>query len=87
MRRNEKGITLVSLIITVIVLLILSGVVIYSVSTSPSTRDLMRMRADLELLRDRVLTYYNNHGQLPITGNEITEFPATFPRTQRRCLL
>ena len=66
--KNQKGITIVSLVSAVIILLILSAIIIYSITTNVSNQNLLRMRADVELLRDRVLIYYNRYGHVPVTG-------------------
>ena len=71
--RGNRGITMISLIITILLLLILAGVIIYDFSTSSSSRDFMRMRSDLDLLRDRVLLHYNNHGSVPTRGTPLTQ--------------
>lgn len=65
--KSKKGITLVSLVITVIVLLILSGTAIYNSKSTKSVEKYNKMVADFELLNDKILVYYNKYGEVPIT--------------------
>ncbi len=69
--KSKKGITLVSLVITVIVLLILSGVTISSINLSNGTGSYNNMVADIKLLNDKILVYYNKYGEIPKTNRII----------------
>ena len=74
MIKNSRGVTLVTLVIAIVILLILSAVIISQLSMRASTGDLVAMRSDIELLRERVLLYYSNNGRLP-TNNIVTNLP------------
>ena len=63
--KGNKGISLVSLCITVAVLLILTNVVIYNTADSLRTTKLNNMQADIENLRDKVSNYYSEYGTIP----------------------
>ncbi len=63
--KGNKGISLVSLSITVAVLLILTNVVIYNTANSLRTTKLNNMQADIENLRDKVSNYYSQYGTIP----------------------
>ena len=63
--KNNRGVTLVSLVITVVVILILTNVVIYNAAGNLRTTKLSNMQADIENLRDRVSTYYAQYGMIP----------------------
>ena len=54
--KNEKGISLVSLIIVIIVLVILTNVIIYNVSDHLKIENLKAMQNDVANLRDKVAT-------------------------------
>ncbi|MCL2341761.1 MAG: prepilin-type N-terminal cleavage/methylation domain-containing protein [Firmicutes bacterium] len=69
MLRNSRGITLISLVVTIIILLILSGAVITSIQYKPDVGNFNKMRSDITTLRDRVLNYYNEYGIAPIGDN------------------
>ena len=66
MIKNNKGITMITLIITIIVISIISGVTIYESVKDIKARKIDLLYADLELLEDKVNTYYLNYGGLPI---------------------
>lgn len=65
--KNEKGITIISLIITVVILLILSSTLITSSNNSPNVQKYNKMSADVQILEDKILVYYNKYEQIPIT--------------------
>jgi len=69
--KSRKGITLISLVITVIVLLILSGTAITSINSSNGTGRYNNMIADIKLLNDKILVYYNRYGEIPKTNKSI----------------
>lgn len=62
---SKKGITLVSLVVTIVILLILSTVSIYGVKTSKNINPYNEMIADINLLEDKILVYYNKYGEIP----------------------
>ncbi len=70
-RNSNKGITLVSLVITVIILLILTGTIIYDLNLSNSAGELNNMVADINLLKDEILIYYNKYQEIPKTERTI----------------
>ena len=55
--KQEKGITMTALVITVITLLILTNVMIYNTQSSIDISKLTNLYNDIELLRDKVSTY------------------------------
>lgn len=70
--KNSKGVTLVTLIVTIIVLLIVSNVTIYSVKNNLGIEKLKNMQNDIENLSDKISAYYNQYGTLPIINEEYT---------------
>lgn len=64
--RNQKGVTLITLMITIVVLLIISNMVIYSVKDNLGMEKLKYMQNDIENLNDKVSAYYNQYATLPI---------------------
>lgn len=64
---SNRGITIVSLVITVIILLILSGTAIYNLNLSSGAGRLNNMVADIKLLKDEILLYYNKYQEIPTT--------------------
>lgn len=63
--KQEKGITMTALVITVITILILTGAMIYNSQDSIYIKKLTNLYSDVELLRDKVSTYYNEYGKIP----------------------
>lgn len=70
--KSQKGITMVSLVITIIILLILSGTAIYNMNLSNGAARYNNMVADITLLEDKILVYYNKYGETPKLENGIT---------------
>ena len=65
MIKNKKGITLVSLSIAVIIILIITGMLIYSSLDSVYIKRLTNMYNDISNLRDKISTYYAEYGAIP----------------------
>ena len=64
--RNQKGISLVSLSVAVIVILAIAGTVLYNVKTNLGIQRVKSMQADIENLRGKVANYYLQNGTLPV---------------------
>ena len=67
--KRSKGVSLISLVITVAVILILTNIVIYNAADSLRTTKLSNMQADIENLRDKVSNYYAQYGRIPANTN------------------
>ena len=63
--KQEKGITMTTLVITVIMLIIFTNVMIYNTKSSININKLTNLYNDIELLRDKVSTYYDEYGKIP----------------------
>lgn len=77
MKNKNKGITLVSLVVTIVIILILSTIIIRNTYTGSDYKRYKLMCADVELLEDKILIYYNKYGNLPI----ITENGQVMPES------
>lgn len=64
--KNTKGITLISMILTVIVLLIIVGTISYSSRNSLQKKKLDNFFNDIDALNDAVSVYYIKNGVLPV---------------------
>ena len=62
---NNRGITLASLAIVIIVILILTGTLIYNVKDNLRVANLREMQNDIQNLRDAVANYYSINGSIP----------------------
>ena len=67
--KNNKGITLVSLIITIVVMVIISSVTLYTSMDRFEINNLEKLYNDLTLLSDKVSNYYLKYNGLPVLRN------------------
>lgn len=65
--KNSKGMSLIVLIITIIILIILAGTITFSVNNVNKTQELDNLYSDLQLLKNKVEAYYIKYGKLPVT--------------------
>lgn len=63
--KQNKGVTMIALIITVIVLLIMTNMLIYNAKDSIHIQVLNNLYSDIQLLRNKVSEYYNQYGKIP----------------------
>ena len=68
--KNEKGITLMVLISTVVIITIITGTIAYRSIASTRMRSYYNMCADIELLDEKIALYYLEHKTLPIIRSE-----------------
>ena len=66
MRINEKGITLIALVVTVIVVMIINGMIIYKSKDILNIRNIEKLFNDIETISTKVNEYYDEYGTLPI---------------------
>ena len=67
-KMRNKGITMISLVITIAVISIIAGTVIYGSVQNIQERDLDLFYSDLQTLEDRVNQYEIHYGKLPTKG-------------------
>ena len=65
--KNKTGITMVSLVVTIIILIILTSVLVFNTQDSIYIKRLNNLYNDIELLREKVSSYYNEYGEIPAT--------------------
>ena len=63
---SEKGITLTTLVITIVVLMILSFSITASIKSTIETRNYNGVKEDIINLSEEIRVYYLNNGELPI---------------------
>jgi len=73
MRKQEKGITMITLVITVVLLIIITGTLAVNSRSSIQMQGITKLQNDIELLNDRIATYYVQYGELPV--GRYTEYP------------
>ncbi len=69
--KSQKGITLIILIITIVILAVLASVTVMNFDSGTDIRNYNYMCADIELLENKILIYYNKNKTLPVKGNAI----------------
>ena len=62
---NNKGVTLISLILTVIIILILTSAMIFNTKNQLHMRAVQNLSMDIEKLNSKVDEYYLKYGELP----------------------
>jgi len=70
--KNNKGITLIALVITMIIMLIIMSVMVYSSTTSLRIKALNSMYSDIRVLEEKIAIYYLGSGKLPTIGDAMT---------------
>jgi len=63
--KNNKGITFISLILTVIVILIITSALIFNTENQIQMRKIQNLSNDIEMLNAKVDEYYLKYGELP----------------------
>lgn len=63
--RNNKGVNLISLIITVIMLLTITGAIMFNTKNHILMRKINSLNTDIELLNSKIDEYYLKYGELP----------------------
>ena len=71
--KSEKGISLVILLLTIIVMAILATIAVGRIDVGQDIRNYNNMCADIELLSNKVLVYYRTNNSLPITGEPLED--------------
>lgn len=64
-KANEKGISLIALVITIIVLIILTNVLAYNSLDRIYIKKLTNLNNDIELLREKTSDFYEQYGEIP----------------------
>lgn len=71
MIKNNKGVTLIALAIAVVIILAITGMIIYSAKDSIYIKNLTNMQNDIANLRNKIDLYYSEYGDIPAK----TEYP------------
>ena len=63
--KQNKGVSMVALVITVIILVILTNILIYNAQDNIYIKSLTNLYNDIDILREKVSEYYNEYGKIP----------------------
>lgn len=66
--KNQSGVTLTILVITIIIMALIAGSLSYNSVSSVKMGTYYNMISDIELLDQKVALYYVEHNELPITS-------------------
>ena len=67
--KNEKGVTLIVLTITIIVLLIITGIMISNSKSQLAIKKVNNLYADIDAISTKVSDYYLKNNSLPVFSN------------------
>lgn len=70
--KENKGITLVTLILAIVIMLIISSILIYNASTAAKTKALNNMYNDINALNNKIQIYYSKYGEIPVIKEQYT---------------
>lgn len=75
--KNQKGITIMAEVITVVIFILILTTISYSSMSSLQVRALNSMYADIVVIQEKAANYYLKYGEAPVkTDEEIIELPA-----------
>ena len=63
--RKERGVTMITLTITIIILIVITGILIYNARDIVYIKNYNALKNDIQLLRSKVSEYYNEYGTIP----------------------
>ena len=64
--KNQKGISLIALTVTILVLSIVTSIVVYNAKNNIEIREYKKLANDLEVLQNKIDMYYLKNEQLPV---------------------
>lgn len=64
-KNNEKGITMITLVITIMALSVLAITIVANTKSMVNTKNLSDLKNDINNLADKVADFYNEYGKLP----------------------
>ncbi|MBR3696774.1 MAG: hypothetical protein IKM97_00640 [Clostridia bacterium] len=70
--RNNKGITLIAEVITVLLLIVIASIILYSSISNLKIKNLNNMFTDITTIQENALNYYLKYKKAPITDEIIS---------------
>lgn len=64
---NQKGISLVTLTVAIVLMIIITSILIYNAQIGAKVKTLNKMYNDIEVLSDKIATYYSTYGAIPVS--------------------
>ena len=81
--KNNKGITMISLVITIIVLIIVTSVTIYNGTAQLGIKRVNNLYADIDSISTKVAEYYLKNEKLPVFEDEYIDNPTNLEKLFR----
>lgn len=69
--RNNKGITLMAEVMTVLLLLMIISIISYSSMSSLQVRNLNNMYSDIVSIQEKAANYFLKYGKVPVTSEAV----------------
>lgn len=66
--RNQKGINLITLSVAITIMVIITGVLVYTTRDGAKAKNLNYLYNDIELLNNKIAMYYLEHNDIPKAG-------------------
>lgn len=63
--KNNKGITLVSLAFSIVIIIMLTSMIVYHVPDYVHTKNLKDMQNDIQIVKEKVMNYYAKNSSIP----------------------
>ena len=70
--RDNKGITLMAEVITILILIMIVSIISYSSMSSLQVRNLNNMYTDIVNIQEKAANYYLKYGSAPVTSEKIS---------------
>ena len=79
--KSEKGVSLITLGLAIIILIIITNILIYNAKDSVQIEKITNLYNDIELLSEKISTYYSEKEELPI--DILYENTNNLPKTEK----
>lgn len=63
--KSRKGVTLISLAFTIVVILILTSIIVYNIPDYIQTKKLKDLQNDIQVIKENVMNYYARYNSVP----------------------
>lgn len=68
--KNQKGVTMVAEVLTIVIFMLLIGTITYSSFSSFQVRELNDMYSDILTIQEKAANYYLKYGEAPVKSDE-----------------
>lgn len=79
--KEEKGITLITLVVAIALMVIIAGILLYNSRNYSQISRLDNLNNDIQILKERVQIFYSTHGSLPVVEGK--KYTVAIPDEQK----